>query len=199
MIRYLWLKNTPSGPPAEFADVEAVAVDVRPQYDVTSFEGFDVVIVPMHADQRHLVTLSAPLDAFLDDGGSVLVNGHIAWPFLPELTRFVPLKSRGLQDLQIRRDMVHPLFRGVPTDSLTFTRGVAGFYGRGGNPAPPNAMVIHSVGAERLPVDWLVERPSGGRLFVHSGNDIFPFLIRAGVLKPFLSAFGRRHAIADSH
>ena len=63
---------------------------------------------------------------------------------------------------------------------------------KGGTP-PPGATVIHTVGRERLPVDWLLHRPSGGRLFVHSGNTIVPFLRRAGVLERFLGTLGRRH------
>ena len=194
MTRFLWLQNTPLGPTDLFAGLDAVSVERRPQYSVSTFAGYDGVIVPMHADQRHLAELTGDLQAHMDEGGSVLVNGHVARPFLPQLTPFVPLAGRGLDALRIHREVEHPLFEGVPTDSLTFTKGVAGFYGRGGNPAPPDAIVIHTVGTERLPVDWLVEYPSGGRLFVHSGNDIFPFLERADVLARFLTWFGRHHA-----
>lgn len=199
MTRFVWLQNTPAGIGDPFAGLGDVTVERRPQYAVSGFDGYDGVIVPMHADQRHLQGLAPRLAAFIDAGGSVLVNGHVAHPFLPQLAPFVPLSGGGLDALRIHREADHPLFDGVPTDLLTFTRGVAGFYARGGNPAPADALVIHSVGTERLPVDWLLQRPSGGRLFVHSGNDIFAFLERAGVLARFLTWFGRHHAIAGSH
>lgn len=193
MIRWLWLHNTATSPPAVFAALTSVRVVSRPQYEASDFEGFDGILIPMHADQRHLAGISSELDAFLDGGGAILVNGHVAHPFLPELSRFVPVSNRDLEGLTIHREVDHPLFAGVPSAALTFTKGVAGFYGRGGNPAPPGATVIHTVGRERLPVDWLLCRPSGGRLFVHSGNTIVPFLRRAGVLERFLGALGRRH------
>lgn len=196
MIRFLWLRNTPPGGDDVFAGLDGVVVERRAQYAVTGFDGYDGVIVPMHADQRHLQGLTPQLEAFIAAGGSVLVNGHVAHPFLPQLAPFVPLARSGLADLRVRRASDHPLFAGVPTDMLTFTRGVAGFYGRGGNPAPDAAIVIHTVGAERLAVDWLLETASGGRLFVHAGNDIFVFLKRAGVLARFLTWFGRQHGIA---
>ena len=192
MIRWLWLHNTATSPPAAFAALTSVRVVSQPQYEASQFEGFDGLIVPMHADQRHLAGISSALEAFLDGGGAILVNGHVAYPFLPELARFVPASNRDLEGLTVHREVDHPLFAEVPTAALTFTRGVAGFYGRGGNPAPNGAIVIHTVGRERLPVDWFLRRPSGGRLFVHSGNNIVPFLKRAGVLERFLSTLGRR-------
>ncbi|MEM8608723.1 MAG: hypothetical protein AAGF92_16585 [Myxococcota bacterium] len=192
MVRWLWFHNTPSPPPAAFSKLTRVQVVARPQYESPDFDGFDGIIVPMHADQRHLSGLSSRLDRFVDDGGAILVNGHVAHPFLPELERFVPVVNRDLEGLTLHRELDHPLFAGVPVETLTFNKGVAGFYGRGGNPAPPEATVIHTVGRERLPVDWVLRRPSGGRLFVHSGNTIVASLRRAGILERFLCQLGRR-------
>jgi len=35
--------------------------------------------------------------------------------------------------------------------------------------------VLTTLGPERVPLDWSLERPTGGRLFVHPGNDVWTF------------------------
>ena len=110
-------------------------VDVDPA-NGAEVDGYDDVIVPIHADQRRLATLSVRLDAFIRAGGSVLVNSHVAHPFLPQPVPFMPAAGRGLEALRIHREVDHALFEGVPTDVPTFTKGVAGFYSRGDHRRP---------------------------------------------------------------
>jgi hypothetical protein len=175
--RCLYLHNTNDPTPAVL-DVIADRVDVRRQYEVGAADvrGYGAILVPMHADQRHLQAMG--LDDYVDGGGAVLVNGHVAWRFLRELRPFVPVARRDRVGLTVHRESEHPIFARIAPEDLTFRRGVAGFYGRGANPAPPGAVVLHSVGRERLALDWTLERPGGGRLFVHAGNDLFEFLVR---------------------
>lgn len=177
--RCLYLQNT-IGPPPGFIDRLEVPVDVVRQHDLRpdDLASYAALVVPMHADQRHLQRLQWALDGYLDGGGTMLVNGHVAWPFLDALRPFVPVRVRNLEGLTIHRESLHPIFADVPVDALTFRRGVAGFYGRGSNPPPEGATVLHSVGPDRFPLDWMWERPRGGRLFVHAGNDLFDFLVR---------------------
>jgi len=154
-------------------------------HDVQQYEAerldwqrYAAVLAPIHVDQRHLSEIAGKIEAYLEAGGTVLCNGHIVRPFLRELSPFVPLMRPKLSDLTIHRAAAHPLFDGVTSDALTRRKGVAGFYARGSNPAPDGALVLNTIGPDRLPVDWIATRPSGGRLFVHSGNDIWSFFGR---------------------
>ncbi|WP_417812434.1 hypothetical protein [Thalassospira alkalitolerans] len=136
---------------------------------------YQALMLPAHLDQRFFGTLSAKICAFLDDDKTLVFNGHVAWPMLAEFNEFVPLASQSLENLIIHRENDHPVFDGVLTDELTFRRGVAGFYSRGCNPPPDGATVLHSVGPDRLPCDWLYHRPEGGRILMHAGNDLWMY------------------------
>lgn len=143
------------------------------QVPLTCYKG---VLISQHADQRHLQRLQPKLEAFLGQGGILVFCGHVAHPFLPELTPFVPLKNYKLADLQIQRAASHPIWDGVTDYDLTFRKGVAGFHGRGYNPPPPGALIINTLGPQRLPLDWEYRRPGGGTLVVHSGNNLWNHL-----------------------
>lgn len=133
------------------------------------------LLVPAHTDQRYLASQRAWLDTYLEGGGTLVVNGHVAHPFLRWLRPFVPAPAHGLDGLRVHPGRAHPVFAGVDPEDLTFRRGVAGFYARGGNPPPDGAWVLNTLGPERIPVDWLLTLPGGGRLLVHSGNDLWMF------------------------
>ena len=137
-------------------------------------DGCQGLLVSAHVDQRFLCTMKPELERFVDRGGTVVACGHVAYPFLTELEPFVPLAAPSLSSYTVWRVREHEIFAGVRTDELTFRRGVAGFYGRGHNPPPAGALILHRLGgADGPPVDWLVERPGGGRVFVHAGNDLW--------------------------
>jgi hypothetical protein len=180
--RFLLLVNTPNERPAFLADLRRHRFDVVQQYELDrlDLDRFSGIVLTMHSDQVHLSENAAKLDAYLDGGGSVIFNGHVVQPFLPELTPFRPLADQTRKTLRINREAEHPLFGCVTSDDLSFQRGVMGFYGRGTNPPPAGAVVLNSAGPERAAVDWLLTRPTGGRLFVHTGDDLFSFLSRAG-------------------
>lgn len=147
--------------------------------DLYALETFDLevyagLLISTHADQRFLMTLRPRLDRFLQNGGTLVFCGHLAYPFLPEVAPFVPLTVRSIQDYRVWRVRPHPIFSGVQADDLTFRKGVAGFYGRGHNPPPPHAVILNRLGGPNgAPVDYLYERPGGGVIFVHAGNDLW--------------------------
>lgn len=134
---------------------------------------YAALLVSTQLDQRHFASLAPRLTAFLGAGGTIVFNGHLAYPFLPELETFRPLSRKNVEALTVRRVRPHPVFEGVDMRDLTFRRGVAGFYGRGCNPPPPGAEVLNGLGPEACPVDWLWHRPGGGRIFMHAGNDVW--------------------------
>jgi len=110
---------------------------------------------------------------FLDRGGRWIYNGHILRPILPELSTYIPMRQPKRSDLDQTRLFDHPVFAGVEQKKLETNRGVAGFYGRGHNPPPQNAVVINVFGAAAVPVDWIWKRPDGGELLSHAGNDFW--------------------------
>lgn len=139
------------------------------------------LIIPNSADQRELLRCSAQLEAYLCQGGRVLFNGHVVYPWLSVLRPFEPTPEPGLAGLQVRTLGRHPIFAGVQAEELTLRQGVAGFYGRGFNPPPAGAQVLNELGtASRCPIDWLYTWPApeagaSGELLVHAGNDLLSF------------------------
>lgn len=180
--RFLFLVNTPNPRPGWMSGLKRHRFDVVQQHELDriDLDPFAALVLTIHSDQIHLAENAAKLDTYLDGGGAIVFNGHAITPFLPEVTTFEPVVVNGRESVRIHREADHALFRGVSSDDLSYQRGVMGFYGRGFNPPPPGAEIMNTIGPERRPVDWLVTRPSGGRLFVHAGNDLFSFLDRAG-------------------
>lgn len=142
----------------------------------TDLAGVRAILLPAHLDQIYLGEIAPVIEAFLDRGGRLVFNGHVARPMLPEFRTFVPLASRRLDDLRVARLADHPVFEGVAADDLTFRRGVAGFYARGHNPPPEGATPLNGVGPDRVPCDWVYARPRGGEILMHAGNDLWMYV-----------------------
>lgn len=143
--------------------------------DPAALRAVRALLLHAHVDQRHLLAHHAALEDWLLAGGTLVVNGHVAYPFLRWLQPFVPQAHPGLDGLRVHRAAPHPVFAGVQEEHLTFRRGVAGFYGRGSNPPFAGARVLHTLGPHGLPLDWVLALPGGGRLLVHAGNDLWSF------------------------
>jgi hypothetical protein len=176
------LQNSYGGPPPALLRVTDHKLDIYQQYDTDRLDwsDYDAVIISMSADQIHLNEITTKLQSYLNGGGTLVINGHITRPYLPELTRYEPMEKRGKAELVIHRENDHPMFASVTAEQLTLRKGVAGFYGRGSNPAPIGATVIHSVGPDHVAVDWLYERPEGGRIFAHAGVELWAVLMLEG-------------------
>lgn len=176
--KILYLKNSVGDWPAFLPALKGCGLHVVQQYEAERLDwhSYQIVIISMFADQIHLDEIRGKISAYLDAGGTLIINGHIARPFLPELSRYEPMPKRGLAELVIHREAEHPAFAGIEVSRLGFRKGVAGFYGRGSNPPPKGAQVIYSVGPDHVAVDWIYERPEGGRIFVHSGIELWMFL-----------------------
>lgn len=158
----------------------------------TDLAPYAALLLPAHLDQRYFGTVTGKVGAWLDGGGTLVFNGHVAWPMLPEFNAFVALEKRSLEHLRIHRIAEHPVFEGVDMDDLTFRRGVAGFYARGCNPPPESATPLIGVGPDRVPCDWVYERPGGGCILMHAGNDLWMYAgdaTSAGRIVPQLMAW----------
>ena len=140
----------------------------------TDLADFSALLISMHSDQRFLANRSRQIAEFLEAGGTVVANGHLAYPFLPEMTGFHAMEGYRLDDIAVKRVAEHPIWEGVVETELTFRRGVAGFYGRVWHAAPAGATVIHVLGQADRPVDFIY--PVGnGRVLFHGGNDLWQF------------------------
>jgi hypothetical protein len=152
-------------------------VDVLPLYELERAELFSyrALLIGLHADQRYLATRRGQIEAFLAAERVVVFCGQVAYPILAELGRFRPIPDYRLADLVVERVVEHPIWDGVAVEDLTRRRGVAGFYGRGSNPPPADATVIHTLGPGRHPVDFVCRPSVGGWLLVHAGNDLWNY------------------------
>lgn len=171
----LLIRSHFGGVPKGFADAAAAGRLAMPwEWDVTPalLSTARGVITTMHLDQIRAETWRADLDALLDRGGRIWINGHVARPFVTGLKPFV-LAGRGRADLLQTVLADHPVFDGIDRAAFQARRGVAGFYGRGHNPMPEGAVALTGVGAARVPLDWEWHRPGGGVVFSHAGNDIW--------------------------
>jgi hypothetical protein len=107
-----------------------------------------------------------------------------------------------VKDLIVERVNAHPVFEGVDCHDLSFRRGVAGFYGRGANPAPEGAVVLHRLQADGSPLDWVWQRPAGGQIFMHGGNTLWMYIndsTSAARIAPQLLAWAKAGAPAVSN
>ncbi|PID66507.1 MAG: hypothetical protein CR975_02590 [Gammaproteobacteria bacterium] len=141
------------------------------QLTQTAPASMKALLVGFTVDQILLARASAWIEDFLHSGGTLVFNGHIAHPFLSVLSRYEPLPRRGKDDLLVRPINPHPVFAGVDFMDLTERRGVRGFYGRGANPMPEDAIPINRVG-ESAVVDWQLNIGTG-RLLVHAGINLW--------------------------
>lgn len=164
-----------------------------------SVADWPAVIVGSHADQIALVRHRTGLERYLNQGGLLIWNGAIAHSPLPELSPFVPLPVRNLAHLTVTQLTAHPLFSQVPSEALTFRKGVAGFWGRGHNPSPPGAQLLNGLGPRphEHPIDWYWARPQGGALLMHAGNDLFTYADDAKLRQTILDNL--RHWILAHH
>jgi hypothetical protein len=150
------------------------AVDLY-AFSRTDWAGVRALYIGMHADQRHLAEHADILDGFVRRGGTVVVNGHVAYDFLIGLTPFRRVQNYRIEDLQVRRMAAHPVWDGVAEEEMTYRRGVAGFYGRGWHQPPEGATVIHCLGIPSRPIDFTY-RLGDGRVLFHGGNDLLPLV-----------------------
>lgn len=134
-----------------------------------------VILIDAHIDQRALMVWRQEMEEHLVSGGLIVFNGHLTYPLFNGLEPFRIAAGRGRDDLILEKVNDHPIFVDVECEHLSFRRGVAGFYARGGNPPPSGATVIHQLKKDGTAVDWIWRRPKGGVILMHSGNNMWLF------------------------
>lgn len=141
----------------------------------TDPKSINILLIGAGLDQILFAKQTTWVQNFLANNGTLVFNGHISYPFLPELKQFRALPKRTREELTISPIQAHKIFAGVDYLDLSCRRGVYGFYGRGENPPPKGAILINRIGTGDFAVDWLWELPSGGRIFMHSGNAMWMY------------------------
>jgi hypothetical protein len=163
-------------PPRRICElIAAGCLTARREWDVSSNDivAASGILTTMHLDQIRAMEWQDAFVHLLDAGGRIAINGHIARPFIPGLEPFAPLARQTRTDLAFDILADHPIFLGVDRLAWRFSRGVAGFYGRGHNPMPDGGIALTGISPERQPLDWVWHRPRGGSVFSHAGNDIW--------------------------
>ncbi|BBU63742.1 hypothetical protein MSC49_36770 (plasmid) [Methylosinus sp. C49] len=165
------------GPPPKAFDAPraagALTIVRQTELDDSRLVAARGLITTMHLDQVDFARRSIALETFFDRGGRLAFMGHLARPFLPELAPFVPLGAGRRADFALVALDEHAVFEGIDRARLETRRGVAGFYGRGHSPPPPGGHALTGVGPRAAPIDWAWERPAGGALLMHAGNDLW--------------------------
>lgn len=136
------------------------------------FEAATGLITTTHLDQIGFMRHVHAVAALLDRRGRWFFNGHMLRVFVPGLGIYVPLERPKRADYALTRLNDHPIFSGIDQKSLEENKGVAGFYGRGYNPQPDAGLAVNGIGPCLHPIDWEWQRPAGGRIFSHAGNDL---------------------------
>jgi hypothetical protein len=149
--------------------------DVINQYALedVEFDKYKAILVSMHIDQYVLSSMKPRLEKFLKDGKKLFFNGHIIKPFLDGLSEYIPMENPDLYDFKVKELASHPIFDGFEIERLNLRKGVAGFFGRGSNPAPKGAKILLGFRGGEVACDWEYMTPNGGILYVHSGNDLW--------------------------
>lgn len=163
-------------PPSPFEGAVAGG-RVRPVRELSlSEEDFAVVsglITTTHLDQIGFLRFANAVAAFLARGGRWIFNGHMLRPPIGGLGVYRRLEAPKRGDFALTRLCDHAIFDGIDQKALETNHGVAGFYGRGYNPLPEGAVAINGIGPDHHPIDWVWQRPEGGAILSHAGNEFW--------------------------
>jgi hypothetical protein len=142
----------------------------------------DVVYFCGGSDQIYLASIRDRLMGFLARGGHLVINDHVAIPWLPFLNRFQAVPPRPYTNWMIRPHQPGAYFGRMDFSTFHVHKGVLGQYSRGYSEPPPGAQLLCMIGAEDdpKPVNWVWRYPGGGRVFFHAGDDIHQFCSRPG-------------------
>lgn len=136
-------------------------------YKCLVFHGF--------VDQEYLFTQKEKIRDFLAQKKIVIFSGHLFKEWLPGASLFVPKTIHTHTDYVVSITQDHPIFAGVDADSMTYNKGVSGFFARGHHPIPEGAEVLLNLpGGE--PITYIDRNSTEGTILVHSGNDLFGYM-----------------------
>ena len=177
MGAFLFLQNTVGCPKAVSEPPDGHAIAIIDQYALGAGipDGVDGLLLSQHLDERHLSENAPLLETFLDRGGAIVLNGPVARCCVTGLSPHEALPASAPSDWHLELAEPHPVTDGVAAEDLTFRRGVVGFWARGTLPPPTGSIVLTRFARSGRPADYIWHRPSGGRVLVHPGNDLWGY------------------------
>ena len=123
-------------------------VTVLPEAELPSagLAPFDAVYVTTTHDQILMQRQTPKLLDYLAGGGNFFINGHIARPWLPFLSRFQAVPPRPFTNLMIRPHMPGPYFGRMDFETFHRHEGILGQYARGWSEPPEGAQFLAMIG-----------------------------------------------------
>ena len=102
-VKFLYLQNSVGqAPMGALKQLQGYEIHMVQQYETDRLDWGDyhIVMISMFADQIHLDEMRAKISAYLDGGGTLIINGHIARPFCPNLAVINQCQNAGLPSWQ---------------------------------------------------------------------------------------------------
>lgn len=150
---------------------------VLDQYDLPTYDlsgaGHKFLIIDEFIDQELMVDHKDRIQAFLDQGNILYFAGHLFKRWIPGASLFVPKVIHHYLDYKVTV-LEHPIFEGVLSDDITYTKGVAGFFSRGHHPIPEEAEVLLRLAGEE-PITYIDRKSSQGTIIVHAGRNLLNY------------------------
>lgn len=147
------------------------------QYQL-AYENLDTytcMVLHGFVDQEFLTTQKEKIYSFLNQKKIVIFSGHLFRDWLPGTSPFIPKEIHSYLDYVVTIAKPHLIFAGVDSDSMTYNKGVSGFFARGHHPIPEGAEVLLNLpGGE--PITYIDRTSTNGTILVHSGNDLFGYM-----------------------
>mgnify|MGYP003434154273 CR=1 FL=1 len=147
------------------------------QYQLANenLDSYTCMVIHGFVDQEFLATQKEKIRAFLNQKKIVIFSGHLFRDWLPGTSPFIPRVIHSHLDYVVTIAQPHPIFAGVDSDSMTYNKGVSGFFARGHHPIPDGAEVLLTLpGGE--PITYIDRNSTEGTILVHSGNDLFGYM-----------------------
>lgn len=150
---------------------------VLDQYELAGYNlagaGHKFLIIDEFVDQELMLEQKDLIRAFLDRGNILVFCGHLFRHWIPGASLFVPKIIRHHLDYTVTV-LDHPIFEGVLSDEITYSKGVSGFFARGHHPLPDGAEALLRLAGDE-PITYIDRLSSQGTILVHAGRNLLRY------------------------
>ncbi|UVI28037.1 phosphate starvation-inducible protein PhoH [Paenibacillus spongiae] len=144
------------------------------QYDLPGYDlenaNHKILVMDEFIDQELMMEQKDKIKAFLDRGNILFFAGHLFRDWIPGASMFVPKTVTSYLDYVVTIQE-HPIFDGVTSEDITYTRGVAGFFCRGHHPIPEGAEVLLEL-TGGIPITYIDRTSTNGTILLHAGRNL---------------------------
>ena len=135
---------------------------------------YHVLLITDFADQEFLLEQKAKIEAFLQQGNTVLFCGHLFREWLPGCMPMMPKKITNYKDYFVTVPEHSPIFKGVEPEDMVMTKGVAGFFARGYYFLPKHAEVCLTFTDGKV-ITYIDRETTNGTVIVHAGRNLLTY------------------------